>query len=278
MSLYGKWDYKRFDIDAVKYFKNIVANGGTISATSKAYVNKFVIGMKAANVWNNMYEIYPLMGDNLAAAMVKLKYITTPFMTNHNFVSGDYVETGSGAGLTGDGSTKYIDTNQKILPNTSSNTSLGLYRNKIGTTSGGIDFGNYGTDGVHPATSLAFFIRSFNNGTNSSLEGPNYTSDSYVAVPGSYITERGSNGTAFTYIYSNGVYVTFVTQSNGSVPFANTYLMALDTYTTPPTTYTPTNFSNATLDFAFYGTALQATQITAINTLMTQLQTSLGRN
>lgn len=268
MPLFNKWDYKRFDIDAVKYFNNITTNGGTISATSKAYINKFVIQMKAAGLWSLMTEIYPLMGNNLAAAMVKLKYSTTAFMTNHNFVSGDYVETGAGAGLTGDGSTKYVDTAFQLSTNYSS---LGIYRNKIGTATNGIDFGNY-----QVTSTLSYFIRSFNNGTNSSLQGANYTSDSVTATPGSYITERGSNGSAFTYIYKNGVFVQQVTQSFGSTPSCTGLLLGLNSRN--GSVNTPTQFSNATICFAFYGTSLTAAQVASINTLMTALQTSLGRN
>jgi len=270
MSLYGKWDYKRFDIDAVKYFNNITTNGGTISATSKAYVNKFVIRMKAAGLWALMTEIYPLMGNNLAAATVKLKFVTTAFSTNHNFVSGDYVETGSGAGLTGDGSTKYLDLTHMITAGTAAGTSLGVYRNKIGTSAGGIDLGSYASTG----TQLYFYIRSFNNGTNSSLLGANFNSDSVVAVTGSYITERSS---AFQQIFTNGSIQVQTAQSNGSVPFANIYLMALDTYA-GGSSFTPTNFSNATIGFAFCGGPLTGTQVGTLHTLITALQTSLGRN
>jgi hypothetical protein len=123
---------KGYDSDAQVYFDNIVSNGGSISKSSKAYVNNFVVSLKTAGIWNSLYEIYPFMGDQLSAALVKLKATSSPSnFVNHGFVSGDYTETGASGGLKGNGLTKYLDSGflNTLLP--FDNTSIGCYQNVL---------------------------------------------------------------------------------------------------------------------------------------------------
>jgi hypothetical protein len=62
-------------------------------------------------LWDKLDEIYPLCGRGIASACVKLKFISAPLMTNHNFADEDFEEWGPTAGLAPDGATKYLDTN-----------------------------------------------------------------------------------------------------------------------------------------------------------------------
>jgi hypothetical protein len=100
-----------FRAETQAYADRIALNGGSISEASLIAVDKFVGDCKAANIWSKLIEVGPFAGTNLNAALVKLVYQSggSGVLTNSNFVSGDYVETGSSGGLLGDG-TKYLNT------------------------------------------------------------------------------------------------------------------------------------------------------------------------
>jgi hypothetical protein len=113
----------RYDFETLDWAARVVTAGGTVSQTTKDAVQTFVANMKSVGssgtpLWGLCQEIGIFAGSNLAAALVKLKYVSASTLTNNNFVSGDYAETGGSGGLLGNGTTKYLDTGYNI------NTSL----------------------------------------------------------------------------------------------------------------------------------------------------------
>jgi hypothetical protein len=139
---------KRYNPETLDYRDRIVANGGTISDASVDAIEKFVEDCKNALIWDKLLEVAPFAGTNLNAALVKLVYPAgvPGVITNVNFVSGDYTETGANGGLLGDGATKYLNTGfnaQTYLPD---NAHLSFYlredvsvagnRGLLGTISG----------------------------------------------------------------------------------------------------------------------------------------------
>lgn len=105
------------DTDADAYFQRIVDNGGTISAADQTAITTFVTSAKANGYWDKLLDIGPLAGDNLNAALVKLKYpnAVSPTLLNSNFVEGDYGQT---TGLTSDGTAPYKQLNTNVNYNT----------------------------------------------------------------------------------------------------------------------------------------------------------------
>jgi hypothetical protein len=94
------------------FYCNIVANGGSIAPSTLAALSMFTNRLKAhSTLWDKLDEIYPLCGRGIASACVKLKFVSTPFMTNNLFGDEDFEEWGPTAGLTPDGASKYLDTN-----------------------------------------------------------------------------------------------------------------------------------------------------------------------
>jgi hypothetical protein len=101
----------RFDADVRAYYCNIVANGGSIAPATLGALSAFVNRLKRhGTLWDKLDEIYPLCGRGMASACVKLKFVTTPFMTNNGFVDEDFEEWGPTGGLTPNGAIKYLDT------------------------------------------------------------------------------------------------------------------------------------------------------------------------
>lgn len=97
----------------------VVANGGSVSASTMKAVSAFCAAIDTAGIRDRFYRLNLFCGTGLSACLVPLyrgqsrtgtQYGNTTD-TNTNFVSGDYVETGASGGLKGlRTSTKRLDT------------------------------------------------------------------------------------------------------------------------------------------------------------------------
>jgi len=94
------------------YAQRVTASGGTLSNAALNTTDQFVRGLFEAGLWHKLIEIGIFAGDNLNAAIVKLKYRPggAGSLINNGFVPGDYAETGANGGLLGNGSGKYLNT------------------------------------------------------------------------------------------------------------------------------------------------------------------------
>jgi hypothetical protein len=101
--------------DAADWANRVRANGGTVSGTTLAAVDRFCKAIVAAGIRDRFYRLNLFAGTGLTACLVPLyrgpslggtQYGGTTD-TNVNFVSGDYAES---TGLTGDGTGKYLNT------------------------------------------------------------------------------------------------------------------------------------------------------------------------
>jgi hypothetical protein len=108
-----------FDIEVSSWETRVLANGGTISATTKDRVNTFVLAVKAAGLRSRFLRLNLFVGDNLAAGLTPLflngdeslsVFLGNTYDANNNFIGGDYSESGVSGGLQGNGSNKYADT------------------------------------------------------------------------------------------------------------------------------------------------------------------------
>lgn len=116
-----------FDADAVAYFAAVEAAGGSFDLTgvSATYTTSYVkkahsdlfAGLKADGLWTKVTELYLLSGKTYAGMAVKAKGSGTLTLTN--FVSGDYVSAGSGAGLNSGGTKHFSGSTLDVaIPNT----------------------------------------------------------------------------------------------------------------------------------------------------------------
>jgi hypothetical protein len=121
--------YAFYDADAQAYITAVeAADGQGLEDGVKNAINSFVLGCKADGIWSAIKASAILAGARtLSGALVPL---VGPTPTNNNFVSGDYNRK---TGLVGDGSTKYLDTNQNnnTAPQNSSHNSA--YISTLGT-------------------------------------------------------------------------------------------------------------------------------------------------
>jgi hypothetical protein len=118
------------DADAIAYVNAVEAADGQLLefGVGKA-INDFVVGCKLDGTWSAIKASCILAGARtLAGALVPLVG-TAP--TNNNFVSGDYNRL---TGLKGDGSSKYLDSNQTqaSYPQNSHHYSIYIAENNTG--------------------------------------------------------------------------------------------------------------------------------------------------
>lgn len=112
---------KLYNPETLNYRTRILAAGGSISESTLDAIEKFVQDCKNSNIWDKLLDVGPFAGGSLASALVKLAYPggVSSTLTNINFVSGDYIETGVNGGLAADGATKFLNTGfnlQNLLP------------------------------------------------------------------------------------------------------------------------------------------------------------------
>jgi hypothetical protein len=93
-----------FDADAAAFFTRVTTAGGTLSTTEKQAVNQLVLDFKANSLWTPMKAIYPMVGASAAACAQNLKSssFTGTFSSGWTFAS---------SGVTGNGTSAYMDTN-----------------------------------------------------------------------------------------------------------------------------------------------------------------------
>ena len=107
-----------FHPDAQDWRNRVITNGGTVSGSTLTAVSNFCRSIDAAGLRDRFYRLNLFCGTGLSAALVPLyrgpsrtgtQYGNTTD-TNNNFVSGDYVETGTSGGLTRASGSKTLST------------------------------------------------------------------------------------------------------------------------------------------------------------------------
>jgi hypothetical protein len=97
-----------YDTDAGNYIQAVeAADGQALEAGTRQAINNFVIGCKQDGIWNAIKASCILSGARTLNGALQPLAGTAP--TNNGFVSGDYNRK---AGLVGNGSTKYLDSNR----------------------------------------------------------------------------------------------------------------------------------------------------------------------
>lgn len=102
--------------EAAAWRSAVVANGGSVSASTMKAVSKFCADIDKAGLRDRFYRLNLFCGSNLNAVLVPLyrgpsrtgtQYGNATDTNNGPFVSGDYAEN---SGLKGNGSSKYLET------------------------------------------------------------------------------------------------------------------------------------------------------------------------
>lgn len=122
-----------FHIEAIAWRTAVFANGGTVSDATLRAVSTFCYAIDAAGIRDRFMRLNLFCGNNLASCLVPLYTDTSmnyahvgnsvDINTGNNFVGVDYSES---TGLTGDGSTKILETGVSQYQSNSGNESASL--------------------------------------------------------------------------------------------------------------------------------------------------------
>jgi hypothetical protein len=123
------------DPDAQSFYDRVASAGGSLSATEKTAINTLVIQMKADGIWTLQKVIYPMVGASAAACAQNLKSasFTGSFSSGWTFAS---------TGVTGNGTSAFINTNFKNSDFASYNSTSLFYYGNVGSNVGSWDTGN----------------------------------------------------------------------------------------------------------------------------------------
>lgn len=266
-----------YDSDAQAYFNAVTTAAGvdTLSAPEKGYVNTFVLAAKSHAYWTKLKLIFIFCSSqgtatqNLTGSLVPL-YAGGGALTsavNHGFVNADY---SAATGLTGNGTSKYLDTG--FNPSTSltaNNTHFAIY-NRSSTADGGRSGAGDGSGSFTAYMPYAdgVFYDDMYDGT---VGQGRLASPSAIGTPYGFLlgTRRASNDHQ---IYRNGTSLNSNATSGGTMPSLNIYIFAINALGSP------SGYTNANLSGASIGTGLTGTDVTNFSTDFNALETSLGRN
>lgn len=234
----------------------IFANGGSIRNGDVDAVDKFFTrplyhyGLKDAIV-----EFGPYAGDNLNAMLVKLVYpsSSTATLSNNNFVASDYTRE---TGLTGDGSTKYLQTNTNVQTVMSSNNcGLAVYIRASGNNSCQIGAGG-------------FILNQNNSGNTNAGVGSNAIPD--TSTQGWYSANSNSGAATSTILYRNAVQVG-TGFTSATLPSVTCTVHARNNFGSI------IQYTNRPLGCYMLHTFLSATQEQQVYTMVQNLMTAFGR-
>lgn len=263
--------------DAAGWIARVVANGGTVSSATASAVNTFCNAIDAAGIRDRFFRMGIFAGSNLNAALVPLyrgpslggtQYGGTTD-TNNAFVGvgTDYTETGASGGLTGNGTTKYLNTGfaHNTLPQNDSHAAVYEISRSSATFRTSL--------GARTTSLTGFFIMgtwvSTANYSFNAFES-NARLDVASSAGGFYV---GSvNGAADTALYRNGggkATSTITTRTPGP---QNLFVFALNDGGAP------TVYTDARLAGYSVGLKMTDAQVASYNTAMQAFQTALGRN
>jgi hypothetical protein len=251
------------------YMEIVRANGGGLQVATLQAIDLFVRTCKDAGFWNKFQEIYPLCGNDLTTAMVKLKYASIPLVTSVNMVAADYQETGASGGIAGNGSTKYINSNfaQNNLGATA-HMSVYLRENEVNT---GLHYwfaANTSTPSIEQT-----ILGSPNGAIQQGMLGGNSSTASSATAPnaGFYYVERNS-ATDLQLWYQGAMIASSAVSCTPAYQSLNLMLCARNA------NGTPSNHSAKKISFCSVGAPLNAQEKPIFFNAVQAFQTALSRN
>jgi hypothetical protein len=268
--------------DAQDWVNRVYANGGTVSTSTANAVNTFCNDIDAAGIRDRFARLNLFCGSNLNAALVPL-YRSTSFGgsvlgnatdTNNAFVGvgTDYAETGASGGLTGNGSSKYLQTGlaTSALP-------------AIATGHLSVYAATYPTSGIRGLLSSwgsgfgdpIYVLEANRNGAGNLMAGwgNNYPAPDFGAAGTGTVMVSRSGSTSLK-AYRNGTQIGS-TSTASVAPAANTGT-GFGVFCNFGTT--AANYSDARLCGYSIGTGMDDSEASAYHTAIQAFQTALGRN
>ena len=261
--------------EAIQYLETIINAGATgITSTVSAATITLFTSLFSNNLYNSLDVFYPMLGGTSGSTSINGNR-TSGTTYDLRYSGGGF--TYSASGVTGNGTSSYANTNYLNILTLQNNYSLGFYQFSSNSPSKTeeVVMGAFSVSGNLPNLQIGtnlnpslYFIRS---GANTSP----VTASNGGNIKGFYaLTRTGSTSSS---LFRNGNTTPILTTTNSytrSVSGINILLWNMNFGGSPYTN----GYANQTLNFAFIGKGLTASQTSTLSTIINTFQTSLGRN
>lgn len=266
--------------EAAAWANRVRANSGSVSGTTLNAVSKFCVAIQRANIRDRFYRLNLFCGTGLSACLVPLyrgqslggtQFGNTTDTNNGPFVTSDYTETLSGAGLLG-GSGKYLSTGFATNTLSDGNRHLAVYE----TVRSGATFdrfmGSESAASVSQVFTLGYgssaTVVSFGFGAfSASLSATNSSAASFWMG----VNQSAGNGI----IYRNGEQDVTGSTTASAPTSSEIFIFAINRASGSPAA---TDFFGGRLGSYSIGLSMTAAQASAYYTAIQAFQTALGRN
>jgi hypothetical protein len=247
------------DSDVAAFFARVTTAGGSLNSTEQSAITTLVSSLKSNGLWTNMLAIYPMVGGGQAnpasacAQNLKSASFTGTFTSGWTFAS---------AGVTGNGTSTYFDTN--FNPNT--NASLN-----------GFSFGGYlrlnlttpvQVDGIGGAS---FAQHNFISANMFSGEIGNIITYSRDPSQRMFIHRRTS--ATISESYRDGISLGTNSTTALTLPSQNFYIGARNDGSGSVILYTSQQYA-----FYFFGLSMTNQNALDLTSIINTFQTTLSRN
>lgn len=247
------------------WMARVGGNGGTVGSSTKSAVATLVTALKTAGVWPKIQRMNLFAGTGLAACAVPLINTAGGTLdTLTNFVESDYSES---TGLTGDGSTKYLNTGMLASALTANSTHWSVYYKRATAGNQQLHIGaTESTNAFHGSAAAS-------NGTILSDQYDASTSRLTNAVSAPYGFACGSRVASNDHkIYKGATQVaTSSTGVTGALPARNIFVFARNAGF-------PFEYSAGPLAMYSVGAGLTPTEVADFATAIQAFQSALGRS
>jgi hypothetical protein len=276
--------------DAQDWIDRVVANGGSVSTATAAAVNQFCVDIDAASIRSKMLRLNLFAGSNLNAALVPLyragslgdTQLGSATDTNNAFVGvgTDYAETGASGGLTGNGTSKYLDTGvttTDLGANTDSGHISAYHSVPTGPNANRAFMGNTNTGNFRRFQLLSSIFSSSSiaaqwggSGINANVAGLG----NQVGAPAGHRLVSRASDTSLTH-YLNASSVASSSSTNASTNDVTTETIFVHAINSAGTA---ASFNNGRILAYSIGLGLDSQQVTDFYNAMQTFQTALTRN
>lgn len=271
--------------DAAAWVQAVYASGGSVSVATATAVNTFCNAIDSAGLRDRFYRLNLFCGDNLQACMVPIYRGPTLGGTqyghlidaNVNFVSGDYVERGSSAGLTGNGTNKWLNTGVAANLFSINNSHLGYGLRAAFSADASYPSAIGAQDA--PTNPNRYWLIQYRRANADPIASCGEYSSGHLFGP----TSNGTNRTPSNIVASYPRYFENATQvgatATGYANFTTSNPIAVFGASSSATTILTTfgQVANARLDWYSVGLGMSSSQVAAFNSCLSTFQASLSR-
>jgi len=252
------------DPATVAFDARVTAAGGTLTNNEKTAVNTLVTSLKAANIWNLLLVIYPMVGASAASCAQNLKSASY----TGSFVGG---WTFSSTGAKPNGVDGYMQTNFNFVSTTASyNNHFSMYSRTQDSSVSGFNLGCQETLGGPQIGLYQYYAAVSQKGTTIYEYPTTAPVINNTNTLGYQIGSRTSISDARLY-FNNILLATNTVTSSFSQPNKSVTLAAINN---PSSVQNFTPHENA---FTTFGDGLNGTQASSLYTSVQAFQTTLSR-